>query len=82
MSCVCSSNATMLPQQFTTDATNTSLVLGPLWQSVTCSRGDTLGAPLVLRQVSGFLHDIHDYGQPRTPSMPCSAASQMCHACA
>ena len=39
MSCVCSSNATMLPQQFTTDATNTSLVLGPLFpgQSVMMS---------------------------------------------
>ncbi|CAK0784083.1 hypothetical protein CVIRNUC_007286 [Coccomyxa viridis] len=41
VTCVCSSNATMLPQHYTMDATNSSLVLGPLFpgQNLTCSTG-------------------------------------------
>ena len=43
MSCVCSSNATMLPQHYTINGAITSLVLGPLFpgQNLTCSTGGT-----------------------------------------
>ena len=54
MLCVCSSNATMLPQHYKMDASNTSLVLGPLFpgQSLTCSTGCTACTPLVSLQKS------------------------------
>ena len=52
--CVCSSNATMLPQHYTMDATNTLLMLGPLFpeQNLTCSTGDAHCTPLVALQES------------------------------
>lgn len=75
MTCVCSSNATMLPQHYTMDATNSSLVLGPLFpgQNLTCSTGDTHCTPLVSLQESvscmaslvlDSLQHTHDIAQP------------------
>ena len=53
MSCVCSSGATMLPQYYTTGATDISPTLGPLFpgQSLTCSKGDALCTPLASLQM-------------------------------
>ena len=83
MSCMCSSNATMLPQHYTMDATNTSLVLGPLFpgQNLTCSTGATHCTPLVSLQESvscmaslvlDSLQHTHVLAQPDIRSQPLS----------